>query len=214
MSLGLIGRKIGMTRVFTVEGNSVPVTVLEVIPNRVTQIKNIKNDGYESLQIAYGQKKPNRLSKSLTGIYAKVGAEPGKGLHEFRIPSADLANFTTESKITVDIFEAGQKVDVTGTSIGKGFQGAIKRHHFAAQHATHGVSLSHRALGGTGQCQDPGRVFPGKKMPGHMGDKKRTTQNLEVVRIDPKRNLILIKGAVPGSKGSDVMIRPAVKVGV
>jgi len=214
MSLGLIGRKVGMTRVFTVEGNSIPVTVLEVIPNRVTQIKNIKNDGYESLQIAYGQKKPNKLSKSLTGIYAKVGAEAGKGLHEFRIPSADLANFTTESKITVDIFQAGQKVDVTGTSNGKGFQGAIKRHHFAAQHATHGVSLSHRALGGTGQCQDPGRVFPGKKMPGHMGDKRRTTQNLEVVRIDPKRNLILIKGAVPGSKGSDVMIRPAVKAGV
>jgi len=214
MSLGLIGRKVGMTRVFTVEGNSIPVTVLEVIPNRVTQIKNIKNDGYESLQIAYGQKKPNKLTKSLTGIYAKVGAEAGKGLHEFRIPSADLAKFTTESKITVDIFQAGQKVDVTGTSNGKGFQGAIKRHHFAAQHATHGVSLSHRALGGTGQCQDPGRVFPGKKMPGHMGDKRRTTQNLEVVRIDPKRNLILIKGAVPGSKGSDVMIRPAVKAGV
>ena len=214
MSLGLIGRKVGMTRVFTVEGNSIPVTVLEVIPNRVTQIKNIENDGYESLQIAYGQKKPNKLSKSLTGIYAKVGAEAGKGLHEFRIPSADLANFTIESKITVDIFQAGQKVDVTGTSNGKGFQGAIKRHHFAAQHATHGVSLSHRALGGTGQCQDPGRVFPGKKMPGHMGDKRRTTQNLEVVRIDPKRNLILIKGAVPGSKGSDVMIRPAVKAGV
>jgi large subunit ribosomal protein L3 len=213
MSLGLIGRKIGMTRVFTVEGNSIPVTVLEVIPNRVTQIKNIKNDGYESLQIAYGQKKSNKLSKSLAGIYAKVGAEAGKGLQEFKVKSADLANFTTESKITVEIFQAGQKVDVTGTTIGKGFQGAIKRHHFAAQHATHGVSLSHRALGGTGQCQDPGRVFPEKKMPGHMGDKKRTTQNLEVVRIDTKRNLILIKGAVPGSKGSDVMIRPAVKVG-
>ena len=214
MSLGLIGRKVGMTRVFTVEGNSIPVTVLEVIPNRVTQIKNIKNDGYESLQIAYGQKKSNKLSKSLAGIYAKVGAEAGEGLHEFKVPSADLANFTTDSKITVEIFQAGQKVDVTGTSIGKGFQGAIKRHHFAAQHATHGVSLSHRALGGTGQCQDPGRVFPGKKMPGHLGDKKRTTQNLEVVRIDSKRNLILIKGAVPGSKGSDVMIRPAVKAGV
>jgi large subunit ribosomal protein L3 len=214
MSLGLIGRKVGMTRVFTVEGNSIPVTVLEVIPNRVTQIKNIKNDGYESLQIAYGQKKSNKLSKSLAGVYAKVGAEAGKGLHEFKVPATELANFTTESKITVEIFQAGQKVDVTGTSIGKGFQGAIKRHHFAAQHATHGVSLSHRALGGTGQCQDPGRVFPGKKMPGHLGDKKKTTQNLEVVRIDSKRNLILIKGAVPGSKGSDVMIRPAVKAGV
>ena len=214
MSLGLIGRKVGMTRVFTVEGNSIPVTVLEVIPNRVTQIKNIKNDGYESLQIAYGQKKPNKLSKPLAGLYAKVGAEAGTGLREFRIPSADIANFTTESKVTVEIFQPGQKVDVTGTSIGKGFQGAIKRHHFAAQHATHGVSLSHRALGGTGQCQDPGRVFPGKKMPGHLGDKRRTTQNLEVVRIDPKRNLILIKGAVPGSKGSDIMIRPAVKIKV
>tara|TARA_B110000008_G_C16874713_1_gene526316 strand:+ start:54 stop:704 length:651 start_codon:yes stop_codon:yes gene_type:complete len=214
MSLGLIGRKVGMTRVFTVEGDSIPVTVLEVIPNRVTQIKNIENDGYESLQIAYGQKKPNKISKSLAGLYAKVGAEAGTGLREFKIPSVDLPNFTTESKITVEIFQPGQKVDVTGTTIGKGFQGAIKRHHFAAQHATHGVSLSHRALGGTGQCQDPGRVFPGKKMPGHLGDKRRTTQNLEVVRIDPKRNLILIKGAVPGSKGSDIMIRPAVKVKV
>ena len=214
MSLGLIGRKIGMTRIFTDEGDSIPVTVLEVVPNRVTQIKNIKNDGYESLQIAYGQKKPNKISKSLAGLYAKVGAEAGTGLPEFKIPSVDLPNFTTESKITVEIFQPGQKVDVTGTTIGKGFQGAIKRHHFAAQHATHGVSLSHRALGGTGQCQDPGRVFPGKKMPGHLGDKRRTTQNLEVVRIDPKRNLILIKGAVPGSKGSDIMIRPAVKVKV
>ena len=214
MSLGLIGRKVGMTRVFTDEGDSIPVTVLEVVPNRVTQIKNIKNDGYESLQIAYGQKKPNKISKSLAGLYAKVGAEAGTGLREFKIPSVDLPNFTTESKITVEIFQPGQKVDVTGTTIGKGFQGAIKRHHFAAQHATHGVSLSHRALGGTGQCQDPGRVFPGKKMPGHLGDKRRTTQNLEVVRIDPKRNLILIKGAVPGSKGSDIMIRPAVKVKV
>jgi large subunit ribosomal protein L3 len=214
MSLGLIGRKIGMTRIFTDEGDSIPVTVLEVVPNRVTQIKNIKNDGYESLQIAYGQKKPNKISKSLAGLYAKVGAEAGTGLREFKIPSVDLPNFTTESKITVEIFQPGQKVDVTGTTIGKGFQGAIKRHHFAAQHATHGVSLSHRALGGTGQCQDPGRVFPGKKMPGHLGDKRRTTQNLEVVRIDPQRNLILIKGAVPGSKGSDIMIRPAVKVKV
>lgn len=214
MSLGLIGRKVGMTRVFTVEGNSIPVTVLEIIPNRVTQIKNIKNDGYDSLQISYGQKKPNKLSKSLAGLYAKIGTEAGAGLREFRIPSTDLANYNIESKITVEIFKAGQKVDVTGTTIGKGFQGAIKRHHFAAQHATHGVSISHRALGGTGQCQDPGRVFPGKKMPGHLGDKRRTTQNLEVVRVDTKRNLILIKGAVPGSKGSDVMIRPAIKTKV
>jgi len=187
MSLGLIGRKVGMTRVFTVEGNSIPVTVLEVIPNRVTQIKNIKNDGYESLQIAYGQKKSNKLSKSLAGVYAKVGAEAGKGLHEFKVPATELANFTTESKITVEIFQAGQKVDVTGTSIGKGFQGAIKRHHFAAQHATHGVSLSHRALGGTGQCQDPGRVFPGKKMPGHMGDKKSQISYLSRLQVSMQK---------------------------
>ena len=214
MSLGLIGRKVGMTRIFTDEGNSIPVTVLEVIPNRVTQIKNIKNDGYESLQIAYGQKKPNKLSKSMAGQYSKIGVEAGLGLREFRVPSSELEKLNAGSSISVEIFQAGQKVDVTGTTIGKGFQGAIKRHHFSAQPATHGVSISHRALGGTGQCQDPGRVFPGKKMPGHLGVAKRTTQNLEVVRIDSKRNLLLIKGAVPGSKGSDVMIRPAVKAKV
>ena len=212
MSLGLIGRKVGMTRIFTDEGNSIPVTVLEVVPNRVTQIKNIENDGYESLQVAYGQKKPNKLTKALAGQYSKLGVEAGDGLYEFRIPTSDLANFTTKSNITVEIFQSGQKVDVTGTTIGKGFQGAIKRHHFSSQPATHGVSISHRALGGTGQCQDPGRVFPGKKMPGHLGEAKRTTQNLEIVRIDSERNLLLIKGAIPGSKGSNVVVKPAVKV--
>ena len=212
MSLGLIGRKVGMTRVFTDEGNSVPVTVLEVVPNRVTQIKTIENDGYESLQVAYGSTKSTKLSKPIAGHYAKVGVEAGLGLHEFKIPSADLANYSTESFITVEIFKPGQKVDVTGTTIGKGFQGPIKRHHFSSNPATHGVSISHNSHGSTGQCQDPGRVFPGKKMAGHLGSVKRTTQNLEVVRIDSGRNLILIKGAVPGSKGSDVMIRPAVKV--
>ena len=199
-------------RIFTDEGNSIPVTVLEVVPNRVTQIKNIESDGYESLQVAYGQKKPNKLTKSLAGQYSKLGVEAGDGLYEFRIPTADLANFTTKSNITVEIFQSGQKVDVTGTTIGKGFQGAIKRHHFSSQPATHGVSISHRALGGTGQCQDPGRVFPGKKMPGHLGEAKRTTQNLEIVRIDSERNLLLIKGAIPGSKGSNVVVKPAVKV--
>ena len=211
MSLGLIGRKLGMTRVFAEDGDSIPVTVLEVVPNRVTQIKTIKTDGYESLQVAYGSKKSTKLSKPLTGHYAKATAEAGAGLKEFRIPSTELENYKLNSKITVELFQPGQKVDVTGITIGKGFQGPIKRHHFSSNRATHGVSISHNSHGSTGQCQDPGRVFPGKKMAGHLGAKQRTTQNLEVVKIDLGRNLILIKGAVPGSKGSDVTISPAVK---
>jgi len=211
MSLGLIGRKLGMTRVFAEDGDSIPVTVLEVVPNRVTQIKTIKTDGYESLQVAYGSKKPTKLSKPLVGHYAKASAEAGVGLKEFRIPSSELENYKLNSQVTVEIFKPGQKVDVTGITIGKGFQGPIKRHHFSSNRATHGVSISHNSHGSTGQCQDPGRVFPGKKMAGHLGAKQRTTQNLEVVRIDLGRNLILIKGAVPGSKGSDVTISPAVK---
>jgi large subunit ribosomal protein L3 len=187
------------------------VTVLEVVPNRVTQIKTIKTDGYESLQVAYGSKKSTKLSKPLVGHYAKATAEAGAGLKEFRIPSTELENYKLNSKITVELFQPGQKVDVTGITIGKGFQGPIKRHHFSSNRATHGVSISHNSHGSTGQCQDPGRVFPGKKMAGHLGAKQRTTQNLEVVRIDLGRNLILIKGAVPGSKGSDVTISPAVK---
>ena len=212
MSLGLIGRKVGMTRVFTDEGASIPVTVLEVVPNRVTQIKKINSDGYSSLQLAYGRSKSNKLNKSLVGHYAKASVEAGLGLHELRLSEEEISNYTTESSLSVEIFQVGQKVDVTGTTIGKGFQGPIKRHHFKSNRATHGVSISHNSHGSTGQCQDPGRVFPGKKMAGHLGDKKRTTQNLEVVRIDSPRNLILIKGAVPGSKGSDVLIRPAVKI--
>jgi len=211
MSLGLIGRKVGMTRVFTDEGASIPVTVLEVVPNRVTQIKKLNSDGYSSLQLAYGKSKSTKLSKSLVGHYAKASVEAGLGLHELRLSEEEISKYTTESILSVEIFQVGQKVDVTGTTIGKGFQGPIKRHHFSSNRATHGVSISHNSHGSTGQCQDPGRVFPGKKMAGHLGDKKRTTQNLEVVRIDSPRNLILIKGAIPGSKGSDVLIKPAVK---
>jgi large subunit ribosomal protein L3 len=212
MSLGLIGRKVGMSRIFTDEGASIPVTVLEVVPNRVTQIKTIDTDGYSGLQVAYGQAKPKTLTKAVKGHYAKAGVEAGLGLGEFRVTEAELANHTIASSISVDLFTTGQKVDVTGTTIGKGFSGAQKRHHFKSQRASHGVSVSHNSLGSTGQCQDPGRVFPGKKMSGQLGAKQRTTQNLEVVRIDAARNLILIKGAIPGSKGSDVEIKPAVKV--
>jgi len=215
MSLGLVGRKVGMTRVFTDDGISIPVTVLEVVPNRVTQIKTIENDGYEALQVAYGSVKPSKLNKATKGHYAKAAKEAGVGLKEFKSnPIDDLSNHTIDSTFSVDTFEKGQKVDVTGVTIGKGFSGAQKRHHFKSQRATHGVSVSHNSLGSTGHCQDPGRVFPGKKMSGQLGSKRRTTQNLEVVRIDSKRNLILIKGAIPGSKGSDIEIKPAIKVKV
>ena len=214
MSLGLIGRKVGMTRIFTDEGLSVPVTVVEVVPNRVTQIKKINSDGYNSLQLTFGIAKASKLNKSQTGHYSKVSVEAGLGLHEVRLSEDDISNYKTDSQISIEIFKVGQKVDVTGTTIGKGFQGPIKRHHFSSNRATHGVSISHNSHGSTGQCQDPGRVFPGKKMAGHLGDKKRTTQNLEVIRIDSLRNLILIKGSVPGSKGSDVLIKSAVKSGV
>ena len=215
MSLGLVGRKVGMTRVFTDDGISIPVTVLEVVPNRVTQIKTIENDGYHSVQVAYGSVKPSKLNKATTGHYAKAAKEAGVGLQEFKSNSTDdLSSHTIDSSFSVDIFEKGQKVDVSGVTIGKGFSGAQKRHHFRSQRATHGVSVSHNSLGSTGHCQDPGRVFPGKKMSGQLGSKRRTTQNLEVVRIDSKRNLILIKGAIPGSKGSDIEIKPAIKVKV
>ena len=213
MSLGLVGRKVGMTRVFTDDGISIPVTVLEVVPNRVTQIKTIENDGYQAVQVAYGSVKPSKLNKATMGHYAKAAKEAGVGLREFKLKSSDdLSTYSIDSIFSVDTFEKGQKVDVTGVTVGKGFSGAQKRHHFRSQRATHGVSVSHNSLGSTGHCQDPGRVFPGKKMSGQLGSKKRTTQNLEVVRIDSKRNLILIKGAIPGSKGSDIEIKPAIKV--
>lgn len=211
MSLGLIGRKVGMTRLFTEDGASVPVTVLEVVPNRVTQIKTVETDGYTGLQVAYGERRASRINSALTGHYAKSGSLPGAGIQEFSVTDDVLANYTAGATITVDIFQAGQLVDVTGTSLGKGFAGAIKRHHFSSNRASHGNSRSHNVPGSIGMAQDPGRVFPGKRMPGHLGAVKVTTQNLEIVRVDAERNLLLIKGAIPGSKGGDVVVRPAVK---
>jgi large subunit ribosomal protein L3 len=213
MSLGLIGRKVGMTRVFTEEGESVPVTVLEIKPNRVTQIKTPDSDGYAGLQVAYGERRSSRVSKALAGHYAKAGVAAGTGLKEFPVSADELANHAAGGQITVDLFKEGQMVDVTGTSLGKGFSGAIKRHHFSSNRASHGNSRSHNVPGSIGMAQDPGRVFPGKRMPGHLGTVKVTVQNLQVVRVDAERNLLLIKGAVPGSKGGDVVVRPAVKVG-
>lgn len=212
MSLGLIGRKVGMTRVFTDDGASIPVTVLEVVPNRVTQIKTIASDGYTGLQVAHGERRASRINKALTGHYAKAGVAAGSGIKEFNVSADVLSAYQVGGSITVDIFSAGQIVDVTGTSIGKGFAGAIKRHHFNSGRATHGNSRSHNVPGSIGMAQDPGRVFPGKRMPGHLGDVTVTTQNLEIVRVDVERNLLLIKGAIPGSKGGDVVVRPAVKV--
>jgi large subunit ribosomal protein L3 len=211
MSLGLIGRKVGMTRLFTEDGASVPVTVLEVVPNRVTQIKTVETDGYTGLQVAYGERRASRINSALTGHYAKSGSVPGAGIQEFSVADDVLANYTAGATITVGIFQAGQLVDVTGTSLGKGFAGAIKRHHFSSNRASHGNSRSHNVPGSIGMAQDPGRVFPGKRMPGHLGAVKVTTQNLEIVRVDAERNLLLIKGAIPGSKGGDVVVRPAVK---
>lgn len=211
MSLGLIGRKVGMTRLFTEDGTTIPVTVLEVIPNRVTQIKTIASDGYNSLQLAYGERRASRVNRALTGHFAKSGSAAGSGLNEFSVSQDQLANFAPGATVGVDIFQAGQLVDVTGTSIGKGFAGAIKRHNFSSNRASHGNSRSHNVPGSIGMAQDPGRVFPGKRMPGHLGAAKVTTQNLEVVRVDAERNLLLIKGAIPGAKGGDVIVRPAVK---
>ncbi len=211
MILGLIGRKVGMTRVFTEDGASVPVTVLEVIPNRVTQIKTIASDGYTGLQVAHGERRASRINKALTGHYAKAGVAAGAGIKEFNVTEEVLNGYQVGGNVTVEIFSAGQLVDVTGSSIGKGFAGAIKRHHFSSNRASHGNSRSHNVPGSIGMAQDPGRVFPGKRMPGHLGDVKVTTQNLEVVRVDVERNLLLIKGAIPGSKGGDVVVRPAVK---
>lgn len=212
MSLGLIGRKVGMTRIFTDEGASIPVTVLEVKPNRVTQIKTIQTDGYNSLQLAFGERRPSRVNKALAGHYAKSGVTAGSGIQEFNLSAEEVAAHATGSEITVSIFSEGQIVDVTGTSLGKGFAGAIKRHHFSSNRASHGNSKAHKKPGSTGMAQDPGRIFPGKRMPGQLGAVKVTTQNLQVVRVDVERNLLLIKGAIPGSKGGDVVVRPAVKV--
>jgi large subunit ribosomal protein L3 len=211
MSIGLVGRKSGMTRIFTEAGESIPVTVVEVSPNRVTQLKTEGVDGYSAVQVTAGARKASRVGKSLAGHFAKAGTEAGDGLWEFRAAQAELAEMTPGSELTVSMFEAGQKVDVTGTSKGKGFAGAVKRHNFRTQDATHGNSLSHRAPGSIGQCQTPGRVFKGKKMSGHMGDVRVTTQSLEVVRVDSDNNLLLVKGAIPGATGSRVIVRPSVK---
>lgn len=211
--LGLVGRKVGMTRIFTEEGESIPVTVLDVSNNRVTQVKTPEVDGYAAVQVAYGTRRATRVTKPVAGHYAKAGAQAGSILKEFRLDPAKAAEFSAGATLTVEsIFEAGQKVDVTGTTIGKGFAGTIKRHHFAGQRNSHGNSLSHRTPGSTGMAQDPGRVFPGKKMAGHLGDATRTVQNLDIVRVDAERGLLLVKGAVPGHKNSDIVVRPAIKM--
>jgi len=212
MAIGLIGRKAGMTRVFTEDGVSIPVTLIEVEPNRVTQIKTEETDGYRAVQVTVGSRRASRVTKPMAGHFAKAGVEPGRGLWEFRLTEGEGGEISVGAELKADIFQVGQKVDVTGTSIGKGFAGVIKRYHFRSQRATHGNSLSHRAPGSIGQNQSPGRVFKGKKMCGHLGAVQRSTQNLEIIRVDAERNLLAIKGSVPGAKGGDVMIRPAVKV--
>lgn len=211
MKIGLVGRKRGMTRIFTEQGDSIPVTVIEVSPNRVTQVKDKENDGYRSVQVTFGSKRANLLNKPVAGHFSKAGIEAGEGLWELRLPKDEAEELETGAEFKVEMFAAGEKVDVTGTSKGKGFAGTVKRHNFQMQDATHGNSLAHRAPGSIGQCQTPGRVFKGKKMSGHMGDERVTTQNLEIVRVDAERNLLMIKGAVPGSAGGAVMVRPSVK---
>jgi large subunit ribosomal protein L3 len=210
MALGLVGRKVGMTRIFTEDGISIPVTVIEATPNRITQIRSEEVDGYSALQVTAGTKKASRVNKAEAGHFAKAGVEAGFGLWEFRL-NGDEGEFKLAQEITVELFNDVSKVDVTGTSKGKGFAGVIKRWNFAMQDATHGNSLSHRAHGSIGQNQSPGKVFKGKKMAGHMGNARVTTQNLELVRVDVERNLLLVKGAVPGAIGGDVIVKPAVK---
>ena len=212
MSIGLVGRKCGMSRVFTEDGRSVPVTLIEATPNRVTQVKTIEVDGYSAVQVTAGAKRAALVSKPAAGHFAKANVTAGRGLWEFRVEAGELGKFAVGGELKADeIFAVGQKVDVQGVSKGKGFQGTIKRHHFTMGDATHGNSLSHRAPGSIGQRQTPGRVFPGKKMAGHMGNATRSSMNLEIVKIDTERHLIAIKGAVPGAPGGDVVVRPAVK---
>ena len=211
MTIGIVGRKAGMTRVFTEDGRSVPVTVIEATPNRVSQVKTDDTDGYRALQVTAGTRRASRVNRAAAGHFAKAGVEAGRGIWEFRLGEGEGEGVEAGGDITVSMFEAGQKVDVTGTSIGKGFAGGVKRHNFRMQDATHGNSLSHRAPGSIGQNQTPGRVFKGKKMAGQMGNVRRTAQNLEVVRVDAERNLVLVKGAVPGPRSGDVIVRPSVK---
>lgn len=209
--LGLVGRKVGMTRIFTADGDAVPVTVLDVSNNRVTQIKSPDSDGYAAIQVAYGTRRASRVSKPLAGHLAKAGVEAGSVLKEFRIAPDQLGSYQVGGKLGADLFKEGQKVDVQGTSIGKGFAGTIKRHHFSSNRASHGNSRSHNVPGSIGMAQDPGRVFPGKRMTGHLGAVTRTTQNLTVARVDVERGLILVKGAVPGSDNGQIVITPAAK---
>jgi large subunit ribosomal protein L3 len=211
MSVALIGRKAGMTRIFTDAGETVPVTVIEVLPNRITQVKTVDKDGYRSIQVSFGKKRPQLLSKAAAGHYAKANVEPGKSLVEFRLTEKEGTDLSVGSELKAGLFEVGALVDVTGTTIGKGFAGVMKRHNFGGHHATHGVSVSHRTPGSIGQRQTPGRVFQGKRMSGHMGVMRRTTENLKVVEIDTARNLLLISGAVPGAEGGQVIVRPSVK---
>lgn len=211
MAIGVIGKKCGMTRVYSEDGSAVPVTVIEVEPNRVTQRKTADNDGYEAIQVTVGTRRPVRVSKAAAGHFGKAGVGAGRGLWEFRLGDGEGKELQIGAEVKVDIFKVGQKVDVRGTSIGKGFQGTVKRHHFATQDATHGNSLSHRAPGSIGQRQTPGRVFKGKRMSGHMGNVAVTMPNLVVVRVDADRNLLLVKGAVPGAKGGDVVVIPTTR---
>jgi large subunit ribosomal protein L3 len=211
MAIGVIGRKAGMTRVFTDAGETVPCTVIEVLPNRVTQVKSGDKDGYRAVQVTYGERRPQLLSKAVAGHFAKANVAPGKSLVEFRLNEKEAADLKAGSELKVDLFKAGATVDVTGTTIGKGFAGTMKRHNFAGGYASHGNSVSHRAPGSIGQRQTPGRVFKGKRMSGHMGVVRRTTENLKVVEVDLERNLLLIRGAVPGAEGGQVIVRPSLK---
>jgi len=211
MTIGLVGRKVGMTRIFTDDGTTLPVTVLDVSDNRITQIKTPEKDGYAAVQVAFGKRRASRVRKPLAGHLAKAAVEAGRLLKEFRADATELASLKVGGKLGVDLFKVGQKVDVQGVTIGKGFAGVIKRHHFSSNRASHGNSLSHNKPGSTGQNQSPGRVFPGKRMAGHLGNVKRTVPNLVVVRVDTERQLLLVRGSVPGSKGRDVVVRPAAK---
>ena len=209
--VGLVGRKVGMTRIFTADGDAIPVTVLDVSNNRVTQIKTPDTDGYAAIQVAFGNRRASRVNKALAGHLAKAGVEAGSILKEFHVAAGDLGNYSVGGKIGVDLFKEGQKIDVQGTSIGKGYAGVIKRHHFSSNRASHGNSRSHNVPGSIGMAQDPGRVFPGKRMTGHLGAVTRTTQNLTIARIDAERGLLLVRGAVPGHDNGHVVVTPAVK---
>ncbi|MFH0340866.1 MAG: 50S ribosomal protein L3 [Chromatiales bacterium] len=211
MALGIIGQKCGMTRIYNEEGTAIPVTVIAAEANRITQVKTLERDGYRAIQVTKGSQKRNRISKALAGIYKKAGVESGQGLWEFRLGASEGEALKVGQEVKVDVFKAGDMVDVSGATQGKGFAGTIKRHHFRSGDATHGNSLAHRTPGSTGQRQTPGRVFKGKHMPGHLGNVSRTVSNLEVVRVDAERNLLLVKGAVPGARGGHLVVRPAVK---